>query len=118
MSGRPCARGPYEWSEGAGRKSPTPPLGEPDEPVPHPRRGHRARDSQALVRGLEDLLPDPRADGAHPTVEDCYDVQAIADEVLELFVFEGGFVYRCPRPDTYPGLFWRIAEKHARPADS
>lgn len=45
-------------------------------------------------------------------------MQAIADEVLELFVFEGGFVYRCPRPDTYPGLFWRIAEKHARPADS
>ena len=71
-----------------------------------------------LSEGLEDLLPDPRADGAHPTVEDCYDVQAIADEVLELYVFEGGFVYRCPRPDTYPGLFWRIAEKHARPADS
>ena len=71
-----------------------------------------------LSEGLEDLLPDPRADGAHPTVEDCYDVQAIADEVLELYVFEGGFVYRCPRPDTYPGLFWRIAEQHARPAGS
>lgn len=71
-----------------------------------------------LSERLEDLLPDPRADGTNPTVEDYYDVQAIADEVLELYVYEGGFVYRCLRPDIYPTLFWRIAEKHARPADS
>lgn len=71
-----------------------------------------------LSEGLEDLLSDPRADGTRPTVEDYYDVQAIADEVLELYVFEGGFVYRCPRPDIYPSLFWEIAEKHARPSDS
>ena len=71
-----------------------------------------------LSERLEDLLPDPRADGTHPTVEDYYDVQAIADEVLDLYVFEGGLVYRCLRPDVCPALFWEIAEKHARPADS
>lgn len=72
-----------------------------------------------LSEGLEDLLSEPLP-GSHtnPTVEDYYDVQAIADEVLELYVFEGGFVYHCPRPDIYPSLFWKIAEKHARPADS
>ena len=71
-----------------------------------------------LSEGLEDLLPDPKADGTPHTVEDYYDVQAIADEVLELYVFEGGFVYRCLRPDICPSLFWKIAEKHALPADS
>ena len=78
-----------------------------------------------LSEGLEDLLSDPLPGGdgsdgslTHPTVEDYYDVQAIADEVLKLYVFEGGFVYRCLRPDIYPSLFWKIAEKHARPADS
>ena len=72
-----------------------------------------------LSEGLEDLLSEPLPGShTHPTVEDYYDVQAIADEVLELYVFEGGFVYRCLRPDIYPSLFWKIAEKHARPADS
>lgn len=73
-----------------------------------------------LSEGLEDLLPEPKADGTYPTIEDYYDVQAIADEVLELFVTDGGVrppLY-CLRPDIYPALFWKIAEKHARPADS
>ena len=71
-----------------------------------------------LSERLEDLLPDPGAYGTHPTVEDCYDVQAIADEVLDLYVFEGGLVYRCLRPGTCPSQLWKIAEKHARPAGS
>ena len=73
-----------------------------------------------LSEGLEDLLSEPLPGShTHPTVEDYYDVQAIADEVLELFVTGGGWgVYHCLRPDIYPSLFWKIAEKHARPADS
>ena len=52
-----------------------------------------------LSEGLEDLLSEPLPGShTHPTVEDYYDVQAIADEVLELYVFEGGFVYHCPGP--------------------
>ena len=78
-----------------------------------------------LSEGLEDLLsgPLPGGDGSpssptYPTVEDYYDVAAIADEVLELFVTGGGrSVYYCFRPDIYPDLFWDIAERHALPAD-
>ena len=73
-----------------------------------------------LSEGLEDLLsePPPGDSPTYPTVEDYYDVQAIADEVLELFVTGDLGVYHCLKPDIYPSLFWDIAEKHARPADS
>ena len=72
-----------------------------------------------LAEGLEDLLAEPRPGGAYPTVDDYYDVQAIADEVIELFLTGGGRgVYHCLRPDIYPALFWDIAEKYARPADA
>jgi len=74
-----------------------------------------------LAEGLEDLLSEPRPGGAYPSVDDYYyyDVQAIADEVLELFVTGGGRgVYRCLAPDIYPALFWDIAEKYALPADA
>lgn len=74
-----------------------------------------------LAEGLEDLLSDPLpgSDGSRfPTVDDYYDVQAIADEVLELFVTGGGWgVYHCLKPDIYPDLFEEIVERHARPAD-
>lgn len=78
-----------------------------------------------LAEGLEDLLSDPLLGGdgsdgslTHPAVEDYYDVQAIADEVLELFVTGGGWgVYHCLKPDIYPALFRYIAGQHARRAD-
>lgn len=62
----------------------------------------------ALATGLADLL----ADGG--TVEDYYDIEAIADETLELFISPGRPVCYCLRPDIYPSLFWDIAEQHAR----
>lgn len=62
----------------------------------------------ALAAGLDDLL----ADGG--TVEDYYDIEAIADETLELFISPGRPVCYCLRPDIYPSLFWDIAERHAR----
>lgn len=62
----------------------------------------------ALAAGLEDLL----ADGG--TVEDYYDIGAIADETLEMFITKGGMVCYCLIPDIYPSLFWDIAERHAR----
>ena len=72
-----------------------------------------------LAEGLEDLLSESGPDGAYPTVDDYYDVQAIADEVLELFVTGGGRgVYHCLKPDIYPALFRDIAEKYALPADA
>lgn len=71
-----------------------------------------------LAAGLEDLLADPKDDGTHPAVDDYYDVAAIADEVLELFVTGPGRPpLHCLQPDIYPDLFRDIAERHALPAD-
>ena len=72
-----------------------------------------------LSESLEGLLSKPLpGSSTYPTVEDYYDVRAIADEVLELFVLGGCVVYHCLQPDIYPALFWDIVEQHARPADS
>lgn len=62
-----------------------------------------------LAAGLEDLL----SDGG--TIDDYYDVGAIADKVLERVVRPNGIVFYCMTPDIYPDLFWDIAEQHARP---
>lgn len=62
-----------------------------------------------LAVGLEDLL----ADGG--TVDDYYDVDAIADKVLERIVRPSGIVCYCMAPDIYPDLFRDITEQHARP---
>ena len=73
-----------------------------------------------LAEGIEDLLSDPLPDGdgrTFPTVEDYYDVDAIAAETLELFVLEGRGVYYGLQPDISPILFQDITERHALPAD-
>lgn len=62
-----------------------------------------------LSAGLEDLLDDGG------TIDDYYDVDAIADKVLETVVRPNGIVCYCMAPDIYPSLFWDIAEEHARP---
>lgn len=62
-----------------------------------------------LAAGLEDLL----ADGG--TIDDYYDVDAIADKVLERVVRPNGIVCYGMAPDIYPALFQDIAEQHARP---
>lgn len=72
-----------------------------------------------LAEGLEDPLSEPLPDGAYPAVDTYYDVAAIADEVLEMFVTGGGYgVYHCLKPDIYPDLLRDIFERHARPANS
>ena len=62
-----------------------------------------------LAAGLEDLLDDGG------TVDDYYDVYAIADMVLETVVRPNGVVCYGMSPDIYPSLFRDIAEEHARP---
>ena len=67
-----------------------------------------------LAAGIEDLLYE---DGV-PTgvVEDYYDIEAISDETIELFVRPGpaGPALYCLAPDIYPALFRKICEKHGR----
>ena len=64
---------------------------------------HEIRD--ALAPGLEDL------DG---TVDDYYDIDAIANETITMFIAGGGMVTYCLSADIYPAMFWEIVEKHAR----
>lgn len=59
----------------------------------------------ALAPGLSDL------DG---TVDDYYDVDAIADETITTTVTAGGQFRYCQDPDIDPDLFWEIVERHAR----
>lgn len=71
---------------------------------------------EPLAAGIEDLLLDPRADGTYPTVEDYYDVEAIADEVITTTVTAGGQPRYRQDPSIGADLFREIVERHARPA--
>ncbi len=62
----------------------------------------------ALAPGLADLL----ADGG--TVEDYYDIEAIADETITTTVTEGRQLRYCQDPAVDGDLFWDIVEQHAR----
>nr|DAS00743.1 MAG TPA: hypothetical protein [Caudoviricetes sp.] len=62
-----------------------------------------------LAAGLEDLL-----DGGG-TVDDYYDIDAVADKVIEQVVRPNGIVCYGLSPDIYPALFQDIAEQHSRP---
>ena len=61
-----------------------------------------------LAPGLDDLL----ADGG--TVEDYYDIDAIADETITTTVTAGGQLRYCQDQTIDPDLFWEIVERHAR----
>ena len=77
------------------------------------RKGATDREIRdVLAEGVGDLL----ADGG--TVDDYYDVDAIADKVLETVVRPNGLACYGLAPDIYPSLFWDIAEQHARPAEN
>ena len=65
-----------------------------------------------LAVGLEDLL----ADGG--TVDDYYDIDAIANMVIETVIRPTGPVCYGLAPDIYPSLFWDIAEQYARPVEN
>lgn len=67
---------------------------------------------QPLAAGIEDLLT------GGGTVEDYYDIDAIADETTTTTVTVGGQPRYCQDPTIYPDLFWEIVERHARPADA
>lgn len=65
-----------------------------------------------LAAGIEDLLE------GGSTVEDYYDIEAIAEEALELFIpYGSGPACYGLSPDIYPSLFQEICEEHARPAE-
>lgn len=65
-----------------------------------------------LAAGIEDLIDDGG------TVDDYYDIDAIADKVIETVVRPYGLVCYGLSPEIYPSLFRDIAEQHARPAEN
>lgn len=47
-------------------------------------------------------------------IDDAFDIDAIADETITMFITEGGMVTYCLSADIYPSKFWEIVEKHTR----
>ena len=69
--------------------------------------------NEAIEREIRDALAPGLVDLDGP-VDDYYDIDAIADETITMFVTEGGGVFYCQDSDIYPDLFWEIVERHAR----
>lgn len=69
--------------------------------------------NEAIEREIRDALTPGLAD-LDGTVDDYYDIDAIADEAITMFIAGGGLVTYCISADIYPALFWEIVERHAR----
>lgn len=69
--------------------------------------------NEAVEREIRDALR-PGLAGFDGTVDDHYDIDAIADETITMFITEGGAVAYRLSADIYPALFWEIVDKHAR----
>ena len=68
--------------------------------------------NEAIEREIRDVLR-PSADLTGP-IDDAFDIDAIADETITMFITEGGMVCYCQSPDIYPDRFWEIVERHTR----
>lgn len=67
--------------------------------------------NEAIEREIRDVLR-PSEDVTGP-IDDAFDIDAIADETITMFVTEGGGVFYCQDSDIDDGQFWEIVEKHA-----
>ncbi len=68
--------------------------------------------NEAIEREIRAAL-EPSADLTGP-IDEAFDIDAIADETITMFVTEGGGVFYCQDSDIDGGQFWEIVEKHAR----
>lgn len=68
--------------------------------------------NEAIDREIRDVLR-PSEDVTGP-IDDAFDIDAIADETITMFVTEGRMVTYCLSADIYPSKFWEIVEKHTR----
>lgn len=68
--------------------------------------------NQAIEHEICDALR-PIEDSTGP-IGEAFDIDAIADETITMFITENGTVTYCLSADIYPDLFWEIVEKHAR----
>lgn len=68
--------------------------------------------NEAVEREIRDVLRS--SEGVTVPIDEAFDVDAIADDVITMFITEGGVVTYCISADIYPALFWEIVEKHSR----
>jgi hypothetical protein len=68
--------------------------------------------NEAIEREIRDVLR-PSEDVTGP-IDDAFDIDAIADETITMFITEGRMVTYCLSADIYPSKFWEIVERHAR----
>ena len=68
--------------------------------------------NEAVEREIRDVLR-PSEDVTGP-IDDAFDIDAIADETITMFVTEGGGVFYCQDSDIDPDRFWEIVDRHTR----
>nr|DAX21680.1 MAG TPA: hypothetical protein [Caudoviricetes sp.] len=68
--------------------------------------------SEAIEREIRDVLR--QSEDVTGPIGEAFDIDAIANETITMFITEGGVVTYCLSADIYPDLFWEIVEKHAR----
>lgn len=68
--------------------------------------------NEAIEREIRAAL-ESSADLTGP-IDEAFDIDAIADETITMFVTEGRMVTYCLSADIYPSKFWEIVEKHTR----
>jgi hypothetical protein len=68
--------------------------------------------NEAIEHEIRDVLR--QSEVATGPIDDAFDIDAIADETITMFITKGRVVTYCLSADIYPGLFWEIVQKYAR----
>lgn len=68
--------------------------------------------NEAIEREIRDVLR--QSEDVTGPIDDAFDIDAIADETITIFITEGRMVTYCLSADIYPSKFWEIVERHAR----
>jgi hypothetical protein len=68
--------------------------------------------NEAIEREIRDVLR--QSEDVTGPIDDAFDIDAIADETITMFITEGRMVTYCLSADIYPSKFWEIVERHAR----
>lgn len=67
---------------------------------------------EAIDREIRDVLRS--SEDVTGPIDEAFDVDAIADETITMFITEARMVTYCLSADIYPSKFWEIVDKHAR----
>lgn len=68
--------------------------------------------NEAVEREIRDVLR--QSEDVTGPVDEAFDIDAIADETITMFITEGRMATYCLSADIYPRKFWEIVEKHSR----